>query len=238
MSNIKKEKHFLDGLIDTYHSSIDIKQELQVQPSPDAYKGHFINALTLASTHFMDMQPIPNARELWPQSQSSAQQQSGNSQPKPESQSDSDLAEKKYICPECNRSFQRKDKLTRHVQCVHEKLKPHACTLCEQIFSRKDKLKRHFSSIHMKEKPFLCNHCSFATNRKDRIKTHVMSVHSQHPEDFTHQPGNSVLTSTSGALNLTPEAEDFTHQPGNSVLNSTPGALNLTPGAETVVLQN
>ena len=74
MSNIKKEKHFLDGLIDTYHSSIDIKQELQVQPSPDAYKGHFINALTLASTHFMDMQPLPNARELWPQSHSSAQQ--------------------------------------------------------------------------------------------------------------------------------------------------------------------
>ena len=97
---------------------------------------------------------------------------------------------------------------------MHEKLKPHACTLCEQIFSRKDKLKRHFSSIHMKEKPFLCNHCSFATNRKDRIKTHVMSVHSQHPDDFTHQPGNSVLIST-------------------------PGALNLTPGAaETVVLQN
>ena len=72
MSNIKKEKHFLDGLIDTYHSSIDIKQELQVQPRPDVYKGHFINALTLASTHFMDMQP--NARELWPQSHSSGQE--------------------------------------------------------------------------------------------------------------------------------------------------------------------
>jgi hypothetical protein len=72
MSNIKKEKHFIDGLIETYHSSIDIKQELQVQPRPDAYKGHFINALTLASTHFMDMQP--NARELWPQSHSSAQE--------------------------------------------------------------------------------------------------------------------------------------------------------------------
>ena len=103
--------------------------------------------------------------------------------------------EKKYVCIECNRSFQRKDKLTRHVQCVHEKLKPHPCTLCEQSFSRKDKLKRHFSSIHMKEKPFLCNHCNFATNRKDRIKTHVTSVHSQHPEDFTHQPGNSILNS-------------------------------------------
>lgn len=66
----------------------------------------------------------------------------------------------------------------------------------------------------MKEKPFLCNHCSFATNRKDRIKTHVMSVHSQHPEDFTHQPGNSEL------LN------------GNTHLTIGPS------GVETVVVQN
>ena len=66
----------------------------------------------------------------------------------------------------------------------------------------------------MKEKPFLCNHCSFATNRKDRIKTHVMSVHSQHPEDFTHQPGSSEL------LN------------GNTHLTIGPS------GVETVVVQN
>ena len=85
MSNIiKKEKHFIDGLIDNYHSTLNlacIKQEFQEQERtksvPEASrghfinasetpKGHFINALSLASSSFMDIHP--NARELWPNS--------------------------------------------------------------------------------------------------------------------------------------------------------------------------
>ena len=96
--NIKKEKHFIDGLIDSYNSTIDIKEELQnLQPIPrknthtgqhfmnvHSNKGHFINPLSLVSSHFMDVHP--NARELWPQSHSLAQ--SSNSHCKQENLSE------------------------------------------------------------------------------------------------------------------------------------------------------
>ena len=97
-------------------------------------------------------------------------------------------------CMECPKSFKQKEKLVRHVQCVHEKLKPFQCQFCQVTFSRKDKLKRHVSSIHLKERPYICNHCDFQTNRKDRIKQHVTGVHATHGEDFTYQPGNTKST--------------------------------------------
>ena len=96
-----------------------------------------------------------------------------------------EILEAGYVCSECQRSFRRKDKLTRHFQCVHENLRPFMCPFCELTFNRRDKMRRHVSSIHLKEKPFQCNHCDFATNRKERIRTHVMTVHATFPDDFT-----------------------------------------------------
>lgn len=98
-----------------------------------------------------------------------------------------DQTQKQYVCLECQRSFQRKDKLTRHVRCVHEKLRPYLCPFCELTFNRRDKVRRHVSSVHLKEKPFQCNHCDFANNRKDRIRSHVTTVHGTSPDDFTVQ---------------------------------------------------
>ena len=67
MTNVKKERqHFIDGLIDTYQSTLDIKGDLNSGARPEHYRGHFINALSLASSSFMDVHP--NARELWPTS--------------------------------------------------------------------------------------------------------------------------------------------------------------------------
>ncbi len=78
--------------------------------------------------------------------------------------------------------------MRRHIDCVHEKLRPFKCFYCDQTFARKDKLKRHVSSIHFKEKPFSCRYCDHKVSRRDRIKHHVTTVHSKHPEDFDYEP--------------------------------------------------
>ena len=164
-------------------------------------QGHFMRSLALTSMYppansFLDLHP--NANELWPNQCKQeplplnfSENENFNAEEEPTD--NPELKCGKYVCFECNKSFQRKDKLTRHVNCVHEKLKPFPCNLCDQFFSRKDKLKRHFSTIHMKERPFICNHCSFQCNRRDRIKQHVTAVHSTHPDDYVYQPGNTLL---------------------------------------------
>ncbi|EPZ36435.1 STE-domain-containing protein [Rozella allomycis CSF55] len=50
-------------------------------------------------------------------------------------------------CQMCNRSFKRKEHLTRH-EATHSKLKPFGCEFCDKFFSRKDNLKQHISTVH------------------------------------------------------------------------------------------
>ena len=93
-----------------------------------------------------------------------------------------------YACAQCGKHFSVKDKLTRHVECVHENLRPLKCPWCESRFNRKDKMRAHFMSVHMKEKPFQCNICSFSCARKYRIKEHIAKTHVGSEEDFTYTP--------------------------------------------------
>ena len=64
-----------------------------------------------------------------------------------------------HKCSSCGKVFGQRDKLTRHIQCVHENLRPFSCPYCESNFNRKDKMRAHIMSVHMKEKPFVCNYC-------------------------------------------------------------------------------
>ena len=97
-----------------------------------------------------------------------------------------------HKCSSCGKVFGQRDKLTRHVQCVHENLRPFNCPYCESSFNRKDKMRAHIMSVHMKEKPFVCNHCEFRCARKYRIKEHIVRSHGvKHEEDFSFQPPTS-----------------------------------------------
>lgn len=87
-------------------------------------------------------------------------------------------------CDFCPKAFKNKEKLDRHVSCVHEKARPFTCLTCGVSFGRKDKLKRHVSTIHLEEKPFLCNHCDHKTSRRDRMRKHLVNVHSLSEDDF------------------------------------------------------
>ena len=153
---------------------------------------HFLHS----STSFLSLHP--NANILWPNSKRPSMtgiiKQEFQAKQADANCNNDDSDDRKHICPECDKSFHRKDKLTRHIQCVHEKIRPFRCDFCDSSFSRRDKLKRHVSSIHMKEKPYLCNWCPFQCSRRDRVRQHLRSEHSSKTEDdFKHVPGNSAL---------------------------------------------
>ncbi|KXS18302.1 hypothetical protein M427DRAFT_67756 [Gonapodya prolifera JEL478] len=53
-----------------------------------------------------------------------------------------------YMCPECERSFSRKQHMVRH-QSVHTGTKSHRCPHgCERTFARADSLSRHLKCAH------------------------------------------------------------------------------------------
>ena len=107
------------------------------------------------------------------------------------------IEDRPYVCTQCEKTFKRREKLKRHVDCVHDKLKPFGCPLCNIFFARKDKLKRHLSHIHFQEKPFSCNHCDHRTSRRERMRQHLVSVHSKASDDF------SVTKSDNDSFNFT-----------------------------------
>jgi len=54
--------------------------------------------------------------------------------------------EKKYSCPDCGKSFGRKDHLNRHATTHSDVVYP--CNICGSSFKRKDGLKHHLSKVH------------------------------------------------------------------------------------------
>ena len=101
--------------------------------------------------------------------------------------SEAHFEDRPFVCTYegCEKTFKKREKMKRHIDCVHHKLKPHACQLCELAFSRKDKLKRHISNIHFHEKPFSCHHCDHRTSRKERMRQHLLTVHAKTADEFS-----------------------------------------------------
>ena len=60
------------------------------------------------------------------------------------------IGEKSEICNICNKAFDRKSNLRKHMETIHEGKRPHLCTICGADFSQQQHLKRHIESIHRK----------------------------------------------------------------------------------------
>ena len=56
---------------------------------------------------------------------------------------DDNINYQRFTCDHCNNSFKKRRDLQRHINAVHERLKPHVCPFCQMKFSRSDHLKRH-----------------------------------------------------------------------------------------------
>ncbi|KAL5264997.1 hypothetical protein ACHWQZ_G005933 [Mnemiopsis leidyi] len=68
--------------------------------------------------------------------------------------STTDVSSTQVSCPYCNKMLSSRS-LSRHIDNVHRKSKPHLCKKCLQ--STRGNLKHHISAIHLKIKPFECH---------------------------------------------------------------------------------
>lgn len=84
---------------------------------------------------------------------------------------------KPYICPQCNKCFGQKTVLNKHIKSVHQGTKKFKCKLCEFTSSEFSHLKEHISIVHEKKTPHKCPHCSKSCSTKGNLSQHVSSVH-------------------------------------------------------------
>ncbi|GEM11000.1 zinc finger, C2H2-type transcription factor [Rhodotorula toruloides] len=51
-----------------------------------------------------------------------------------------------FPCPDCDKTFSRKEYMARHYRSKHSKERPFQCEFCEHAFSRSDLLRRHYKT--------------------------------------------------------------------------------------------
>ena len=86
------------------------------------------------------------------------------------------LAERKFSCLVCHRSYSNKYRLNQHVK-VHDVSKCFKCDVCLKVFANKYLLKMHYRT-HTGEKPFSCQICDAKFALKSNLVRHQVT-HSQ-----------------------------------------------------------
>jgi len=80
-------------------------------------------------------------------------------------------------CKLCKYVGDKQHKLIKHVNAVHEKLKPYICNECSIPFAAKGNLKSHRETVHFKVKNYACEQCPFKNHRKVMLDNHIKRVH-------------------------------------------------------------
>merc|ERR1719427_1079162 len=87
--------------------------------------------------------------------------------------------ERKTIpCPSCPITFTLKVNLRRHIQRVHEGLKPHSCDICEKKFASKNEVKEHMT-MHTGEKAYKCLDCGKSFSQLSSLYGHRKKNHKE-----------------------------------------------------------
>lgn len=80
-----------------------------------------------------------------------------------------------HKCPfeDCNKSYEWKGSLTKHLRSSHNIQRPFICQICRSTFRRSDHCRTHVRT-HTGEKPFKCNidNCSYKFCRSDQLECH------------------------------------------------------------------
>ncbi|XP_023393904.1 zinc finger protein 366 [Pteropus vampyrus] len=89
-------------------------------------------------------------------------------------------AQKRWQCPNCEKSYTSKYNLVTHI-LGHSGIKPHACTRCGKLFKQLSHLHTHMLT-HQGTRPHKCQVCHKAFTQTSHLKRHMM----QHSEVKPH----------------------------------------------------
>ena len=150
---------------------------------------------------------------------------------------DCHLREEKFNCNDCDRIFDRKDRLrnhrlikhikrelkcifchkiyysrkvlTAHVKGVHEKVR-HQCPMCERSYSQRPDLLVHIKGVH-EGKRSLCAICGKEFIRASEKNRHERQVHNFIQKPSESQPRVPSLLSSSSLPPTLPQLSDLPH---------------------------
>ncbi|XP_075406955.1 PR domain zinc finger protein 14 [Tenrec ecaudatus] len=91
-----------------------------------------------------------------------------------------DQGDRKFPCPLCTRSFEKRDRLRIHILHVHEKHRPHKCSTCGKCFSQSSSLNKHMR-IHSGDRPYHCVYCTKKFTASSILRTHLRQHSGEKP---------------------------------------------------------
>ncbi|KAM4603594.1 uncharacterized protein ACJ7VT_018276 [Polymixia lowei] len=77
-----------------------------------------------------------------------------------------------HVCSQCGKGFVYRFGLTKHLQMVHNRVKPFLCWICDKGFFTKRDVEAHVR-VHTGEKPFHCNLCEKQFKRRVDLNVHL-----------------------------------------------------------------
>ena len=80
-------------------------------------------------------------------------------------------------CDQCDQVYKKRNRLRRHINVVHLKIKNHKCDLCDKRFGTSKALRDHKTAIHEKLKPFACLVCEFKCAKYGNLNLHSERKH-------------------------------------------------------------
>ncbi|KAM4642481.1 uncharacterized protein O3C94_016795 [Discoglossus pictus] len=82
----------------------------------------------------------------------------------------SDVGDKPYVCPDCEKGFTKRSQLIQHHR-THTGEKPYACFACEKRFITRTHLVIH-ERTHTGEKPYVCPECGKCFSQRSSLVNH------------------------------------------------------------------
>lgn len=90
-------------------------------------------------------------------------------------------AEYTLLCHLCKTDFPLVSAFRRHYSDMHPGVKPFACDTCDKRFDRKENLMRHMR-IHTGDRRYVCNYCGKGYTDPSGLKKHVINKHNNDPK--------------------------------------------------------